>query len=244
MPLRISRSSMHANPVTPTMSSEGIMALMQANTRAVEFSNRAFQAVRLGDHQTALSLHRQALALKLRAYPETSVQAALTFNGLGESLIALGEFLAAEEVLSKALRVYDYEEYGGLGQGTRFDAAVARENMAQVREAQGRFADAVELRKRGKTRGQICCPNMQARCAPAGRTFLLSDLKSCSGCSNVFYCSAVCQNMDWPRHKGPCRAKIRRREAQQSQIHSDHLHIPPDEGRVLEGPASISLVLD
>ncbi|KZS92476.1 hypothetical protein SISNIDRAFT_486504 [Sistotremastrum niveocremeum HHB9708] len=143
------------------MSSEGIMALMQANTRAVEFSNRAFQAVRLSDHQTAVSLHRQALALKLKAYPETSVQAALTFNGLGESLIALGEFLAAEEVLSKALRVYDYEEYGGLGQGPRFDAAVARENMAQVREAQGRFADAVELRKRGKTRGQICCPNMQ-----------------------------------------------------------------------------------
>ncbi|KDQ12449.1 hypothetical protein BOTBODRAFT_416420 [Botryobasidium botryosum FD-172 SS1] len=112
---------------------------------------------------------------------------AITFNELSEDLLQLGKLDEAEKMLGKALRVRDDTSFGGMGAGPRMDAAVTRENFAQLREAQGRLADAKEIQ----------CPRQM---------FKVAQLRVCSNCSCVFYCSAAYQKADWPRHKRPCRA--------------------------------------
>ena len=39
----------------------------------------------------------------------------------------------------------------------RFDAAVTRENVGQLREAQGQFVEAREVRRRGVKKGHMAC---------------------------------------------------------------------------------------
>lgn len=34
------------------------------------------------------------------------------------------------------------------------------------------------------------------------------ELKACRGCGEVFYCSRVCQEADWPTHKRECRSHM------------------------------------
>ncbi|KZS92475.1 hypothetical protein SISNIDRAFT_455676 [Sistotremastrum niveocremeum HHB9708] len=210
----LSKSAMHGTVFDiSSMSAEAVQDSYNSNMGAIEISNRATQASMSGDYRTAAALHRQALALKLKTFPETSVQAAISFNGLGESLLSLQDLSGAEEALSKALRVRDDKTFGGLGEGPRFDAAVTRENMAQLREAQGRFEEAKEMRMRGKSKGHIACGNDKC----PGQLFLLSALKSCSVCSCVFYCSPDCQKKDWARHKGPCKKEKERRKEKEAQ---------------------------
>jgi hypothetical protein len=49
--------------------------LLAANTTGVDQNNRANMAMSAGDFELSVRLHREALALKIRAYSETSVQA-------------------------------------------------------------------------------------------------------------------------------------------------------------------------
>lgn len=151
---------------TSGMSESAVQNSISSNLGAIDLSNQAGQASRNGDHVTSAALHRQALALKLQSFSETSVQAAISFNGLGEELVALKDYEGADVAFSKALRVRDDRAFGGLGEGPRFDAAVTRENFAQLREAQGRFDDAKELRMRGKSKGHIACGNYKVCLTP------------------------------------------------------------------------------
>jgi len=190
----------HFNFIDPTkMSKAKVDSLVEANTTAIEYSNQAVMASRGGDYAGAVQLHRQALALKLEAYGEDSLQAGISFNGLGDNLMFLGKLDEAEVALGKALRIRDDKEFGGMGVGPRLDAAVTRDSVAQLREAQGRLVEARELRLRGK--GHMCCGNYKC----PGQLFTISDLKSCSNCKCVFYCSPACQKADWNRHKKPCK---------------------------------------
>jgi hypothetical protein len=68
----------------------------------------------------------------------------------------------ADKYISMALRIRNDMGHGGLGQGERFDAAVTHENMAQIREAQGRFIDARKMRLQGQAAGQMVCGNYSA----------------------------------------------------------------------------------
>ncbi|KZS92478.1 hypothetical protein SISNIDRAFT_486506 [Sistotremastrum niveocremeum HHB9708] len=208
---QFSKSGVHISVIdSSSMSPAQSFALVDTQLGSIDASNAAVEAAKRGDHQTAANLHRQALEGKLKMFPETSIQAALSFNGLGEKLLLLGDIPGAEYNLTKALRVRDDESFGGLGTGPRYDAAVTRENMAQLREAQGRFEEAKDIRLRGKSKGQVCCGNYNC----PGQMFLLSELKSCSKCSCVFYCSPDCQLKDWDRHKDLCKAERARRKAQ------------------------------
>lgn len=67
----------------------------------------------------AIELHNEAAALKIRAFGEESIQAALSLNGLGECYLQTGNLAKAEESLLKALRVRDDRRAGGLGIGPR-----------------------------------------------------------------------------------------------------------------------------
>jgi tetratricopeptide (TPR) repeat protein len=79
--------------------------IVRAMNEGVALSNAAVAASRRGDHATAAELHQQALALKIAGHGEASIQTAISFNGLGEEMLALGRLDEAEHALQSALRV-------------------------------------------------------------------------------------------------------------------------------------------
>jgi tetratricopeptide (TPR) repeat protein len=136
-------------------------AVMEANSRAVKHSNDAVAAMKRGRYEEAAALHQQALALKLPAFGSNSVQAAISYNGLGECLLKAGRVADAEVNIAKALHVRDAKSSGGLGMGPPMDSAVTRDNMAQVYEAQGKWDEAKEMRLRGSEKGEMVCGNYE-----------------------------------------------------------------------------------
>ncbi|KAI1771113.1 hypothetical protein F4818DRAFT_454785 [Hypoxylon cercidicola] len=187
----------HANILHAGMPQAQIAAVVEANTTAVQISNEASAANQAGRFDDAVRLHRQALALKLRAYPEDSIQAAITYNGLGEALLNAGRLQEADEALAKALEVREREQ-------TEHDAAATRDNIGALREAQGRFPEAREVRLRGEAKKQILCGNYNC---PMMKMYALRDLQACGACKSVFYCGKDCQKQDWVRrHKPLCQA--------------------------------------
>ncbi|KAI1255327.1 hypothetical protein MGN70_003392 [Eutypa lata] len=180
-------------------------AMVAANTVAVEKNNRANAAKQAGLLDEAITLHREALALKVRAFSEASVQAGISFNGLGEAYLKAGKLPEAEEALLKALKVREETAYGGLGMGPDLDAAATRDNLAGLREAQGNFEDARAIRLKGAAKHQILCGNYYC---PTNAMFAQDKLSACASCRAVFYCSKGCQARDWrDRHKPLCKAR-------------------------------------
>lgn len=74
---------------------------------AIQKNNAASLATQAGRHDEAIALHREALAAKVRDHGDESVHAALSFNSLGESYLAVGRLREAGECFAKALRVRD-----------------------------------------------------------------------------------------------------------------------------------------
>lgn len=137
--------SIHINTINTHTSVLQASNLMLANGTTVQYSNQAVAASSAGDNATAAHLHQQAIALKLKAYNNDSTQLAISYNGLGEALLALERLEEADVALVKALHVRDNQVFGGLGKGPRFDAGVTRENVVQLREAQGRLNEAKQM---------------------------------------------------------------------------------------------------
>lgn len=134
-----------------------LAAMMRANTLGIDKNNEGNLAREAGQLDRALQLHLEALDLKIRAFSENSVQAALSFNTLGETYLKIGTLDKAEEVIKKALLVTNERLLGGAEQGTRLDAAVQRDNLARVLEAKGRMDEAREVRMTGDAAGRVLC---------------------------------------------------------------------------------------
>ena len=137
-------------------------AMLAANTTAVNLNNQAGQAFERGDYARAISLHNQALPLKIAGFGPDSVQAAITLNALGECHLKAGNLDEAASFLQRALHVRDNKAFGGLGLGPRNDAAATRDNYAQVLEARGgqaNFKEAREIRRKGAELGETMCGN-------------------------------------------------------------------------------------
>ncbi|KAI0384030.1 hypothetical protein F5Y04DRAFT_293441 [Hypomontagnella monticulosa] len=164
---------------------------------AISLSNQASLAMEAGQIDKSIKIHRRALSLKLRLFSETSLEASITYNGLGTALIRAGRFDEAEEFLQKAFNVREPD-------GPREDAADTRDTIAALREAQGRFEEAREMRLKGSEKNEIMCGNY--KCG-INRLYALTELKACSACKSVFYCCKKCQAEDWKaRHKPLCKA--------------------------------------
>ncbi|KAI0553029.1 hypothetical protein F4679DRAFT_581119 [Xylaria curta] len=188
--------SYHLNAVTPDTDDATALALLEATTTAVSKSNAASQAMQMGRLEDSISLHRAALEIKLQAYPESSIQVAITYNGLGEAFLRSGRLDEADEVLQKALVVRERD-------GPALDAAATRENIGALREAQGRFEDARNVRLRGAKKGHMLCSNEHC---PITEMLPRNQLKTCADCQAPFYCSKDCQKLDWKeRHKPLCK---------------------------------------
>ena len=134
-------------------------AIMEANTTAVGYSNQAVSLSKSGQFDRAAELHQKALDLKIKAFGEESVQAAISYNGLGECLLKAGKLDQAEAALRKALKVRDLKANGGLGMGPPMDSAVTRDNMGALFEAHGKFEEARQIRLSGADAKQMACSN-------------------------------------------------------------------------------------
>ncbi|KAI1498183.1 hypothetical protein F5X99DRAFT_432229 [Biscogniauxia marginata] len=191
-------ADVHWNMITDDMAEAGIADLIGANMTAISMSNSASNAMQAGRLDEAIKLHQEALALKLQAFPESSTQAAISFNGLGEALLRAGRLEEADEAFQKALETRERD-------GPGLDAAATRDNVGALREAQGRFDEAREVRLRGEEKRQILCGNYDC---PTNKMYARSELKACGACTAVFYCSKGCQAQDWKvRHKPFCKAR-------------------------------------
>jgi tetratricopeptide (TPR) repeat protein len=161
----------------------------------VPLSNQATALHRQGKHSEALEVHRQVLSKKVGLFGEKSIQAALTFNAIGECLIELGELNEARRNLMKAHKVRREQ------QAYSDDDKWTRENLAKVAERQGKWEVAREWRCDGRN---ICsyvyCPNTMAP--------LTETLKRCGQCRSIYYCDAQCQQKDWTDHK-PCCVSVK-----------------------------------
>lgn len=122
---------------------------MAATIGGVDYSNEACAAMKAGRFEESIALHQKALEHKLRFHPEASIQAAISYNGMGEAMLRAGKLQEADEAFHKALPVRE-------GDGPVLDAAVTRDNIGQLREAQGRFAEAREIRIRGSGQQMVC----------------------------------------------------------------------------------------
>ncbi|KAI0596312.1 hypothetical protein F4775DRAFT_594363 [Biscogniauxia sp. FL1348] len=145
-------ANIHFTHLTPDMDEAMLGNILDANMDAVSSNNDAYSAMRAGRLDEAIKLHKKALALKLRAYPESSTQVGVSLNGLGVALFRAGKLEEADNALEKALAIREQH-------GPALDAAATRENMAALREAQGRFDEAREMRLRGDKKGQMLCGN-------------------------------------------------------------------------------------
>ncbi|KIO16898.1 hypothetical protein M407DRAFT_85498 [Tulasnella calospora MUT 4182] len=159
---------------------------------AATLSHETVLRTEAGDDEDSEQRHRQALELKVANFGTDSVNTAFSYNALGEALLRNDKLAEAEEVLIKAIVIREVK-------GPAFDAAVSRENLACVCEAQGRWAQAKDMRTRNRE-NMVCshykCP---------GTTFLMDELKKCSLCKATYYCSIKCQVTDWKaRHKRFC----------------------------------------
>lgn len=168
--------NLHGNitAVGPDTDPAQFSAMVDANTTAVQKNNEGNIALRQGQFDRAAALHREALELKLRAFGEESVQAAMSFNALGYTYLKMGpsKLDLAEENLRKALRVRNDRAFGGLEMGPRIDAAVSRDNVARLLEARGKMGEARDMRLKGSPKGEILCGSDKVRREPEFRLSL------------------------------------------------------------------------
>ncbi|KLO14486.1 hypothetical protein SCHPADRAFT_313675 [Schizopora paradoxa] len=165
---------------------------------AVPLNNEALLLSKRGDYAGAERLHLRALEVKIRALGTEDIRVAITYNELGETQLRLNKLDEAEVNLRHAVAIRDAHDKLSL------DAAVSRENLAQLLEARFKLDQAKAERVRGAP--SVCCGN--AKCP--GQLFKPENMMTCGFCKSVFYCSANCQSMDWTsRHKSLCRVSPR-----------------------------------
>lgn len=156
-------ANIHLTPISPDTDPADFIAMLEANIIGVQKNNQAVSALKRGDFARAEKLHKEALKLKMWGFGDESIQAAISYNGLGGTYLKMGpsKLDQAENSFKKALRIVDYREFGGLGKGSAQDAAMTRDNMAQLLEARGKMTEAKEMRLKGAKKGEIICGSIE-----------------------------------------------------------------------------------
>ncbi|KAF4605208.1 hypothetical protein EYR40_003991 [Pleurotus pulmonarius] len=162
-----------------------------------ELSFQALQTAHSGNHCAAEQLYLQIIRTKTCVFGPQSVETAASHNALGELYVKMNRLAEAESEFMIAVSIRSRA-----GADHAFDAAVSRENLAQVYEMTRRILAGKNVRLLGTPNKILCayyyCP----------RALLsIGQLSTCGQCKAVFYCSDVCQLKDWkPRHKRYCKA--------------------------------------
>lgn len=197
--------NVHLNLTRVTGSADDFANAAAATNDSIAKNNAAIVAKQAKRYDEAIRLHKEAVQAKIRMHGEQSIQAAISFNGLGETYLEAGRIDEAADALAKALKVRDDAAFGGLEIGPRNDAAASRDNMARVLEARGDFPGAREMRLKGADKGHTMC-GCEDCISPGGAMLSRPQLNACGACRSVFYCSQACQKRDWTtRHKPLCK---------------------------------------
>ncbi|KAF9494458.1 hypothetical protein BDN71DRAFT_978240 [Pleurotus eryngii] len=166
---------------------------------ASDLNTQAYQAQRSGNLQEAERLYLLAIELKERSSGPNTMTVATSRGMLGEVYLKMGKIEEAEDNLKKAMAVIS--ESGA----SSFNAAVTRENLAQLAEMKGEMGEAKALRLGGASH-TVACANSEC----TRQRLRIDVLKQCSNCKSVYYCSETCQRIDWRgRHKRYCSTPTR-----------------------------------
>ncbi|EMD42101.1 hypothetical protein CERSUDRAFT_62056 [Gelatoporia subvermispora B] len=158
-------------------------------------NNHAIALAREGHYEDAEQHQLRAIDLKERTYGPDHRSTAVSYNALGELYIKMNRPDDAETFLQRALRIRERH-----GLPCVFDAAISRENLAQVHEMKGDLGRAKDMRLLGAPNTLVCG---WEHCTK--ETLTEDQLSQCSGCKAIFYCSDSCQRGDWRRHRNYCR---------------------------------------
>jgi len=171
----------HVNP-SPTYA--------MAMGEAIQNNNEGLALKQRGMYEAAEQKYLRALDLKLTHIGENTITTALSHNALGELYIVMDRLDDAERQLEAAVEIRNAD-------GPTFDAATSRENLATVYEMRGNLVAAKQMRK---STGKYACGNYDC----PGQVFNKQELKHCSKCTTIYYCTPACQKADWKRHKKYC----------------------------------------
>ncbi|VDB99655.1 unnamed protein product [Peniophora sp. CBMAI 1063] len=170
------------------------------NDQASKIHNEAKRLQKAGNYAAAEQCYLEAIRIRDQLWGVGSTQAALNQNALGEMYVEMARLDDAEHMFQRVLDVYNQDE----ALRKHFDAAVVRESLAQVYEARGDGPEARRTRARGLPHSLACgnykCP---------GSLFTIKALRRCSHCKCIMYCTPVCQDVDWKRHKKHCKQVAR-----------------------------------
>ncbi|VDB99656.1 unnamed protein product [Peniophora sp. CBMAI 1063] len=152
---------------------------------ATRLQNEGIALEEMGDYAGAEQRFLRAIEIRNQAYGPGNNYVAVNLNSLGELYLKQGRLDEAEPILLEALDARENR----LGNG--FDAAVTRENLAQLYEARGDGPKAKEIRARGFP-NNIACGNY--RCPALALT--AKQVRRCGRCQCINYCTPVCQKAD------------------------------------------------
>ncbi|KAI0073139.1 hypothetical protein K474DRAFT_1666980 [Panus rudis PR-1116 ss-1] len=171
------------------------LSTYSAMSEGTRLNNAALFASNSGNLVQAEHLHKEAIKVKEAGLGNNHTSTAISYNALGEVYIKLKRLDEAEDYLKRALAVRGED-------GPTLDAAVTRDNLGRVYEMKGDFAKANQIRRRSD-KTKMVCSNYD--CPKANELFRFNQLRKCSRCQCVYYCSQACQRVDWARHKEYCK---------------------------------------